>query len=189
MTPRQRPCRHAASRPRGNCPATAITPSTACREGQCHCPVGGQAFLIFCLWLVRETGPHRPLVTVTNRTSSTLRKGRCGPTMYWIACGNVAPPCGGGLARPRLPGAVHQCAAAPVGCGEPGQFAALTAREDEVAPGAGPLRAIAVRPQVARPASRALVAAASLSSPHLAHRSPVARRPGRDAPAGGRVSA
>jgi hypothetical protein len=68
----------------------------------------------------------------------------------------------------------------PAGRGEPGQFAALTAREHEVAAGAGPLRAIAVRPQVALPASRALVATAGLIDAHLAHRSPATSRPGRD---------
>ena len=66
------------------------------------------------------------------------------------------------------------------GGGEPSQFATLTAREDEVAPGAGPLRAIAIRPQVAFPASRALVASASLTAVHLADRSLVAGRPGDD---------
>jgi hypothetical protein len=34
--------------------------------------------LIVCPWFVREIGPHRPLVTVTNRTSSALRIERGG---------------------------------------------------------------------------------------------------------------
>jgi len=34
---------------------------------------GGQAFLIVCPWFVREIWPHRPMVAVTNRTSSALR--------------------------------------------------------------------------------------------------------------------
>ena len=77
----------------------------------------------------------------------------------------------------------------PVGRGEPGQFATLTAGEDEVALGAGPLRAIAVRPQVALPAGGALVAAAGLTVAHLAYRSPAASRHGRDTPAGGHMPA
>ena len=45
------------------------------------------------------------------------------------------------------------------------------------------------KPQVGLPASRALVASTSLKIAHLTHRSPRARRPGRDAPAGSPVSA
>ncbi len=54
-----------------------------------------------------------------------------------------------------------------------------------MAPGAGPLRAIAIRPQVALPASRALVASASLTGAHLANRSLAASRPGEDTQAVG----
>ena len=42
-------------------------------------------------------------------------------------------------------------------------------REHEVAPGTGPLRAVAIRSQVALPASRALVTSATLTDAHLAH--------------------
>lgn len=59
-----------------------------------------------------------------------------------------------------------------VGSGNSGQFAALTARQDEVTPRAGPLRAITVWPQVGLPASRALVASASMKTPHLTHGNP-----------------
>jgi hypothetical protein len=57
-------------------------------------------------------------------------------------------PLCGGLRRRRLPGAVGYRTTVPVGCEDPGQFAALTARQDEVTPRAGPLRAVAVWPQV-----------------------------------------
>ena len=70
------------------------------------------------------------------------------------------------LPRRRPPATISQRAAAPADRGEPGQFAALTAREDEVAPRAGPLRAIAIRPQVAPPARRALLTSASLTDSH-----------------------
>jgi hypothetical protein len=71
------------------------------------------------------------------------------------------------LPRRRSPDTISQRTAAPAGRGEPRQFAALTAREDEVAPRAGPLRAIAMRPQVALPACRALLTSASLTDAHL----------------------
>ena len=106
------------------------------------------------------------------------------PTRAGSSADSATPP-RGGLSQGWLPGAVGQRAAAPVGRRVPGQFAAFTAREDEVAPGAGPARAIAVRPQVTLPASGALVTSASLSRAHPTHRSPAARRPGRDTPAGG----
>jgi len=47
-----------------------------------------------------------------------------------------------------------------------GELAAFTARHDEVTPGAGPLRAIPVRPQVALPTLRALLAARPLTKTH-----------------------
>ena len=71
------------------------------------------------------------------------------------------------LPRRRSPDTISQRTAAPAYRGEPRQFAALTAREDEVAPRADPLRAIAIRPQVALPASRALLTSASLTDAHL----------------------
>jgi len=71
------------------------------------------------------------------------------------------------LPRRRPSGTISQRTAAPAGCGEPGQFAALTAREDEVAPRADPLGAIAVRLQVGLPACRALLTPASLADAHL----------------------
>ena len=123
--------------------------------------------MIVCPWFVREIWPHRPMVAVTNRTSSALRT-ECGGR-WWLSSKAAAPNCQ----------SVHRCAGRPAGRREPGQFAALTAREYEVAPGAGPLRAIAVRPQVALPANRALVAAGLIDA-HLAHRSPAGSRPGRD---------
>jgi hypothetical protein len=113
------------------------------------------------------------MVAVTNRTSSALRT-ECGGR-WWLSSKAAAPEL-----------SVSAPLRRPAGRGEPGQFAALTAREYaltareyEVAPGAGPLRAIAVRPQVALPASRALVAAGLIDA-HLAHRSPAGSRPGRD---------
>ena len=71
------------------------------------------------------------------------------------------------LPRRRSPDTISQRTAAPADRREPRQFAALTAREDEVAPRAGPLRAIAIRPQVALPACRALLTPASLTDAHL----------------------
>jgi len=91
-----------------------------------------------------ETGPHGHSGT-----------GDSGQRRAGLAAGNDAPRCCD-LARSRLPSAIGQCAAAPVGRREPGQFAALAAREDEVAPGAGPLRTIAVRPHAALPASEVI---------------------------------
>src|SRR5262249_59047168 len=115
-----------------------------------------------------RTRPHRSLMAVTNRTSSTPRNGRVRRFgRRWLGhLLAVAPPCGG-LPRRRPPGSVGQRFAAPVGRGEASQFATLTAREDEVAPGAGTLRAIAIRPQVALPARRALLTSASLTNAHL----------------------
>ena len=71
------------------------------------------------------------------------------------------------LRRRRPPDTITLRTAAPADRGEPHQFAALTAREDEVAPRANPLRAIAIRPQVALPARRALLTSASLADAHL----------------------
>ena len=71
------------------------------------------------------------------------------------------------LPRRRAPDTISQRTAAPATGGSPRQFAALTAREDEVAPRAGPLRAIAIWPQVALPACRALLTSASLTDAHL----------------------
>ena len=71
------------------------------------------------------------------------------------------------LPRRRSSGTISQPPAAPVGREEPSQFAAITTREDEVAPRAGPLRAIAIRPQVALPARRALLPSASPTDAHL----------------------
>jgi hypothetical protein len=52
------------------------------------------------------------------------------------------------------------------GPGLGGQLASLTARHDEITAGAGPLRAIAVRPQVTVPALRALLAPGALAKTH-----------------------
>ena len=50
--------------------------------------------------------------------------------------------------------------------GPRGELATLTARHDEMTAGAGPLRAIPVRPQVALPALRALLAPRPLTKTH-----------------------
>ena len=71
------------------------------------------------------------------------------------------------LLRRRSPDSISGRTGASVGRGEPSQFAALTAREDEVAPRAGPLRAIAIWPQVALPARRARLTSASPTGTHL----------------------
>ena len=134
---------------------------------------GGQAFLIIRWRFVGEIGPHTPPLAVTNRTTLALRKADPGERRGGSRAGSGAPPCGG-LTRRRLPGAVGYRTTVPVGSGNSGQFAALTAGQDEVALRAGPLRAIAVWPQVGLPASRALVASTSLKIAHLTHRS---RRP------------
>jgi hypothetical protein len=76
----------------------------------------------------------------------------------------VAVPC---LPRRRSPDTISRPPTAPADRREPSQFTALTARKDEVAPRAGPLRAIAERPQVALPARRALLTSASLTGAHL----------------------
>src|SRR5215471_6831492 len=50
--------------------------------------------------------------------------------------------------------------------GPGGLLASFTAGQDEVTPGAGPLRTIPVQPQVALPAQRALLAADALAKTH-----------------------
>src|SRR5215831_10100978 len=98
------------------------------------------------------------------------------------------------LPRRRSPDAISQRTAAPASRGESRQFAALAAREDEMAPRADPLRAIAIRPQVALPACRALLTPASLADAHLLTvtrhpAAPMVTRPAdRHMPAPGRFS-
>ena len=66
---------------------------------------------------------------------------------------------GTGLPGARPPRVRRRRSPPQVGRAPRGQVAAFTARHDEVTPGTGPLRAIPVRPQIALPALRALLAA------------------------------
>ena len=78
----------------------------------------------------------------------------------------AATPTGTGLPGARPPRVRRPRSPPQVGRGPRGEVAAFTARHDEVTPGAGPLRAIPVRPQVALPALRALLAARPLTKTH-----------------------
>src|SRR5690348_2426041 len=114
----------------------------------------------------------KQVAVVTRRWGHRLRPlairfGCLPPRGTHRPTGNAAAlPSAWCLPRRRPPGTVGRCAAAPVGRREPSQFAALAAREKEVAPGTGPLRAIAIRAQVAVPARRALLTTASLTDAH-----------------------
>ena len=95
---------------------------------------------------VRGHAAHRDL---------TRRQRRTFPPCH------PAWPCGARLlARNSLVGARRRC------CTLGGQLAPFTAGHDEVTPGAGPLRAIPVRSQVALPALRALLAPGRLAMTH-----------------------
>src|SRR5690242_7532902 len=76
------------------------------------------------------------------------------------------PSAGTGLPGALPPRVRRRRSLSQCGRGPRGELAPLTARHDEVTPGAGPLRAIPIRPQVALPALRALLDVRPLTKTH-----------------------
>jgi hypothetical protein len=150
------------------------------KSARCECqrwPVGSPAWLIQglnsqptqCTWRAWTRCPEGTIVR-------SPEGARCGLTSC-LAAPMVASRGWGSphvcrrwlptwLPAIRPPWIRRRRSSSQVGPGLGCQLASLTARQDEITAGAGPLRAIAVRLQVALPALRALLAPGAFARTH-----------------------